>query len=603
MKDFLKSFFATVLALLLCAGVAAGILFLVIAAAGSSNQAVVPAKAVLVFDMGTNFPDGPTEPGPGEVLSRAMKGDIEDGVPLATLIAALDRAAKDPKISALYLTGNVAPEGFGSGPAALKELREAIQRFKKDSGKPVLAYNLGWDKKSYYLAAGAGKLFVHPMGEVDMSGFVSQPTFFGGALQKYGIQMQVTRVGKYKSAVEPYLLDKMSPESREQLQKLLDDLWGEWKETVAKDRGRGTDEIQKLADEQGFVLGPEAVKAGLADQAAAPDAVLDELKALAGKKPEDKDFPQIDLHTYATKIPAPAAKGKDRIAVVYAEGEIVDGEGQAGQVGGDKLGRKLRKLRLDKDIKAIVLRVNSPGGSATASELIQREMVLAAKAKPVVVSMGHLAASGGYWISTYADRIFAEPTTITGSIGVFGLFPNIQKLASDFGVTFDEVKTSRMANPATLARPKTDEELARLQVIVDGVYDQFLTKVSEGRKLPKDKVHEIAQGRVWSGAEGLKLGLVDEIGGLADAVRFAAKKAGIENSYRVDGPEPPKPPIQKLLEALGATPQRQADSRLRVVQSPALRLKQEAEEAFKSLSSLNDPLHAYARMPFEVSIR
>jgi protease-4 len=569
------------------------------AAAGASGQATVPAKAVLVFDLGTNIPDGPAEPSPGEAISRALQGREEDGVPLAALTAALDRAAKDPKISALYLTGNLRPAGYGSGPAALREVREAVQRFKKESGKPVLAYNLMWDKKSYYLAAGAGKVYVHPMGGIDVSGLASEPMFFANAFQKYGIQVQVTRVGKYKSAVEPFVLDRMSPENREQVQKLLEDLWGEWKETVARDRHRSPEEIQRAADEQGLLLGPEAVKAGLADRAATPDAVLDELKGLAGKKPEDREFPQVSLAAYATKVPAPApAKGKARIAVVYAEGEIVDGEGGPGQVGGEKLSRELRKLRLDKQVKAIVLRVNSPGGSATASELIQREVILAKKAKPVVVSMGHLAASGGYWISAYGDRIFAEPTTITGSIGVFGLLPNVQKLASDFGVTFDEVKTSRMANAGTLARPKDEAELARIQAIVDGIYEQFLSKVSEARKLPKERVHEIGQGRVWSGAEGLKLGLVDELGGLAEAVRFAAKKAGVEDSFRMDLPPPPKPPIQKLLEAMGGEGRRQADSR-----GTALRLRREAEQALGLLAAANDPLHAYARLPFELNLR
>lgn len=601
MRDFLKTFFASLLALLLVGGAAAGLLFVMVAAAGASGQASVPAKAILVFDLGTNIPDGPADSSPGEIFSRALSGKEDGGVPLASLTDALDRAAKDPKIAALYLTGNISPVGYGSGPAALRELREAIQRFKKDSGKPVLAYNLNWDKKSYYLAAGAGKVYVHPMGAVDVSGFASEPMFFGKAFEKYGVQVQVTRVGKYKSAVEPFVLDRMSPENREQVQKLLDDLWTEWKDTVGRDRHRSADEIQKAADGMGILVGPEAVKAGFADAQATPDTVLDELKGLSGKKPGDRDFPQVDLEAYATKIAGPApAKGRQRIAVVYAEGEIVDGDGKPGQVGGDKLSRELRKLRLDKDVKAIVLRVNSPGGSATASELIQREVILAKKAKPVVVSMGHLAASGGYWISAYGDRIFAEPTTITGSIGVFGLLPNVQKLAADFGVTFDEVKTAAMANPSTLSRPKTEAELARIQAIVDGIYDQFLSKVSEARKLPKERVHEIAQGRVWSGAEGQKLGLVDELGGLADAVRFAAKKAGIEGNYRMDLPAAPKPPLQKLLESLGGEGHRQADARL---VGPAARLRRDAEQALQALASCNDPLHAYARLPFELNLR
>ncbi len=592
MKDFFKHLFASLLALVIFSG-SFFILFIAIAAAGGSKT-VVPEKAVLVFDLSTNIPDSVHDAAPGEALRQALSGR-ENATPLYTLIKALDRAATDKRIAALYLTGNPEPTGYGSGPAALKELKEAIQRFKT-SGKPVVAYNMGWGKRAYYLCAGTGKVIVNPFGEMEMTGLASEPMFFGGAFQKYGIEVQVTRVGKYKSAVEPFILDKMSDANREQIAKLLGDIWDEWKGSVAKDRHKTAADIQKISDEQGFLLASEAKTAGLVDQIAAEDEVLDQLKSLSGKTAKDKDFPQVSMDEYAG-LPAEAQKGKNRIAIIYAEGEIVDGDGDGGQVGGDKLARELRKLRLDKNVKAVVMRVNSPGGSASASDLIQREVILTKKEKPLIISMGHLAASGGYWISTYGDHIFAEPNTITGSIGVFGLLPNVKKLANEHGITWDEVSTSKLANPMTLTRPKTEFELARIQSVVDHIYDQFLSKVSESRHLPKEGVNKIAQGRVWSGQEALKLKLVDELGGLEDAIRYAAKKAKIENDYRVDGPGAAKKPIEKLLEALGGEKQR------KLTKGPADQVMAEFQRQLKVLTSLNDPQGVYARMPMEISIR
>ena len=596
MKDFFRSLFASLVALALFTG---GCLLLLIgfgAVMGSSKTVVAP-RTVLVLNLATNFPDSVQDSNPGALVQKAMRGEESDGLPVASVLEALARASHDKNIAALYLTGNVASEGFGSGPAALKEIREAIQRFQKDSGKPVIAYNHVWSKREYYLCAGATKLYGNPAGQVDITGLAAEPMFFGGAFKKYGVEVQVTRVGKYKSAVEPYILDKMSDANREQMQSLLGDLWNEWKVAVAGDRKLTPDAVQKLADEQGFVNNPEAVRAGLLDKLASPDEVLGELKVLAGRKADQVDLPQIALGTYM-HMPSDS-KGKNRIAVVYAEGEIVDGHGQDGQVGGDRLSRELRKLRLDKHVKAIVLRVNSPGGSALASDLIQHEVILAKKDKPVVVSMGYLAASGGYWISTYGDRIFAEPNTITGSIGVFGLLPNVQKLANEHGITWDRVQTAKMANPMTITRPKTEAELARVQALVDDIYSQFLDKVSASRKLKRDDVHEMAQGRVWSGRQALKLGLVDELGGLEDAVRYAAKQAKIEGDYHVDAPGEPKSTVEKFLKLLGADKSPYS----RATAGPVEDVRLEFQRVLGTVQALNDPRGVYARMPFDLSLR
>lgn len=596
MKEFFRSFFAAIAALAVFTVASLSLLFGLMAAMGPSTPKV-PKKAILVLNLDQAIPDSAQDAPPAEAIQQALRGGGgAEGTPLAVMINTLDRAAEDPNLSALYLTGNIQSAGYASGPAALKELREAIQRFKAKSQKPVIAYNQGYAKKDLYLCAGATTVYLHPFGGVDVTGLASAPMFFGGALKKYGIDVQVTRVGKYKSAVEPYILEKMSDANREQTAKYLGDIWDDWKATVAGDRKKTPADLQALADEKGELLSPEALKAGLVDKLANPDEVLTELKKLSGKKAEDRDFPQITLETYA-KIPN-ESKGKQRIAVLYAEGEIVDGEGAGNQVGGERVSRELRRLRFDKDVKAIVLRVNSPGGSAGASELIQREVILTKAVKPVVVSMGYVAASGGYWISSYGDRIFAEPNTITGSIGVFGLLPNVKKLAGDHGISFDSVQMAKLAAP-TMARPRTTEELARIQSLVDDVYDQFLNKVAESRKMKREAVHEIAQGRVWSGKEAQKLGLVDEMGGLLDAIRHAAKMAKIENDYKVDAPESGKSPIEKLMKMIGGGEKR----KITRIHGPADQLRQDFEQGLATLQALNDPRGIYARLPFDPALR
>jgi protease-4 len=597
MKDFFRSMLASLAALTLFVGGGLALFTGIAFTVGSSKPALAP-RSVLILNLSTSFPESVQDPNPAGLIQRAIGGSEEPALPLAGVLQALDRAAKDKSICALYLTGNVRVQGYGSGPAALKELREAIQRFKTESGKPVIAYNHLWDRREYYLCAGASKVCVNPFGQLDMTGLSAEPMFFAGALKKYGIQVQVTRVGRYKSAVEPYLLDRMSDASREQLSSLLGDIWEDWKDAVAESRRLAPADIQDLSDRWGIVQAQDALKAGLVDQLATPDQMLDELKALAGRKASDPDFPQVDMATYM-HLPVPA-QGHNRIALAFAEGDIVDGNGRIGQVGGERLSQELRKLRLDPQVKAVVLRVNSPGGSALASELIQREVILTAKVKPVVVSMGYLAASGGYWISTYGTRIFAEPTTITGSIGVYGLLPNVQKLANDHGVTWDHLQTSRMAGLESIARPKTAAELARIQDLVNEDYEQFLARVSASRGMPRDKVDEIAQGRVWSGRQAQKLGLVDELGGIEDAVRYAAKRAHIEGDYRVDNPAEPRTPLERILRMLNDTEERGfSQSGL----GPASELRGRLEQLLANIQALDDPRGVYARMPFDLNLR
>jgi protease-4 len=521
MKDFLKytcaSLLGTFLGLLLLGSIGLGGLVLLIAVAASSSKDSGPQvkdKSVLVLDLSLNITDSKPSRSTSAAIQDVLSDDSGDAVTLRTVLDTIEYAKKDPKIVGIYLEGS--SDSSSSGFANLKEVRSALQRFR-DAKKPIFAYQMDWNERDYYLGSVANTIAVNPYGSLEINGFSSQAMFLTGALEKYGLGVQVTRVGKYKSAVEPFLLTKMSPENRQQTQKLLGDMWGEYLTTVGPNRKVTVPQLQAVADNGGILMADEALKSKLVDKVVYFDEIATELKKLTGTDRENKSFKQISLKNYARIAEdkkSTRANKKNQIAVLYAEGEIVDGEGGPTEVGGDRIAKEMRKIREDDDVKAVVLRVNSPGGSATAAEVIGREVMLTGKKKPVIVSMGNLAASGGYWISMGSNRIFAEPNTITGSIGVFGMLFNAEKLAANNGLTWDVVKTARFADINTVSRPKNPQELANIQRIVDRIYDRFITKVADSRKLPKNKVQEIAQGRVWSGTAAKQLGLVDEIGGL-----------------------------------------------------------------------------------------
>ncbi|MDB6170615.1 MAG: signal peptide peptidase SppA, type [Verrucomicrobia bacterium] len=605
MKNFFTSMLGALVALIIFSGGAVllfvGFLGAVAAMSNQQKTENVERGAYIVFDLDANITDSPPL-----IDLGIFNGGRKETLQLRTVTRALRAAAKDDRIAGVLIKGALAPAGYGSGYAALKDVRAALADFKA-SGKPVKAYLNFAMTKDYYLASVADEVIIDPYGMILMPGLASQPVFFAGAFEKYGIGVQVTRVGKYKSYVEPYTRKDMSPENREQIQKLLDDVWGSLVSDIAKSRGITPEALQATVNAQGLIR-PDAAKAGkLIDRVAYRDEVIDELKAKTGRKGSKQSFKQISLASYAKTAADRADGGKgrmalahgDRIAVVYAEGAIVDGDGEPGEIGGAKFSRELRSLRQDDNIKAIVLRVNSPGGSAAASETIQRELRLARKVKPVVVSMGSYAASGGYWISTYSDRIFAEPTTITGSIGVFGLQFDVQKLANNFGITFDTVKTGKFADALTIARPKTDEELAVLQHMVDWIYDQFTEKVADSRHLNLDFVKEIAQGRVWSGAEAKKLGLVDEIGGLDAAIKFAAEKAKLGADYRLVE----YPRKKELAEAIGELIDRVTPN-TRVQQGGLLgEISERLGAELKTLKTFNDPQGIYARLPLDLYVK
>ena len=609
MKNFFTSMLGALVALLIFAG---GAFVLVIgfvgaiAAMGGGEKAAPELErgAYVVFDLSTNITDAPP---PIDFGSLGVAQD--EHLQLRTVTRALRAAAKDERIAGVFITGGLRPASYGSGYAALSEVRAGIAAVKA-AGKPVMAYLTTATTKDYYLASAASEVAIDPYGVIMMSGLASEPMFYAGAFEKYGVGVQVTRVGKYKSAVEPFTRTSMSPENRDQIQKLLNDIWDGLLADIAPSRGTTAAQLQAIVDREGFIRPEQAKDGQLVDRIAYRDEVYDELKAKTGRAGSKQPFKQIGLADYArlskdiADVPAKALEaavsgaGKGRVAVVYAEGEIVDGEGDADEVGGTRFSRELRKLRLDDGVKAVVLRVNSPGGSASASETIQREIRLMKKVKPVVVSMGSYAASGGYWIAAYGDRIFAEPTTITGSIGVFGVQFNVKKLSGDFGLTFDTVKTGKFADVISITRPKSEEELAVFQRMVDWIYGEFIGKVAEARKIKREVVEEIAQGRVWSGVEAKNLELVDELGGLDAAIAYAVAQAKLGPNYRiVEYPHP-----KELLEVVHELIEKIAPHNVRTP-GLAVKLAERIEREVSVLRTFNDPQGVYARLPLNLSLR
>jgi protease-4 len=610
MRNFIKQTFAslvgTLLGLIIFGGLGTTGLFLLILAATSSKDTgpSVKDKSVLVFDLSMKITD--SEPSSGEVLQNTLSGVDDERISLRKVVETLEKARRDPRIVGIYMDASSASQVSNVGYASLKEIRKALEEFRA-SGKKIVAYGSDWSKKEYYLSSVADSIVLNPLGMMEINGLSSQPMFLAGALQKYGIGVQVVRVGKFKGAVEPFILTKLSPENREQTQKLLDDVWGEWRTAVGASRKIEPKQLQAIADSQALLEATQAKTNGLVDQIEYPDQVVSDLKKLTDSDQDDKTFRQISLNSYAEisgKSLGVERDSKNKIAVVYAEGEIVDGRGDDGQVGGDRFAKIFNKLRKDKDVKAVVLRINSPGGSATAAEVMQREVKLTREAKPVVVSMGDVAASGGYWIASDSNRIFAEPNTITGSIGVFGLLFNGQKLANDNGITWDSVKTARYADSQTVSRPKSPEELALYQRSVNHIYDMFLSKVSQGRKLPEQKVAEIAQGRVWSGEAAKEIGLVDEIGGLNIAIAYAAKEAKLGEDWEIQ--EYPRSSSFGERFFGRATEEARTAFGIEGAQlkpsNPVTNEFQKLQQEVDILQKMNDPQGVYARLPFNLKI-
>ncbi len=456
---------------------------------------------------------------------------------LNEILSNLEKAKNDENIKGIYLDISSIPTGI----ATLEEIRNAILDFK-ESKKFVVAYSEGYTQGAYYLASVADKIYLNPEGLVDFKGLSRQTMFFKNLLDKLDVNMQIFRHGKFKSATEPYFLDKMSPANREQTMTYMNSIWNYILEGISDQRNISVEELNRYADNMLITNGESALKYKLVDQLAYKDEMLDILAGLMAEKSPEK----INYVTMRKYIRAPEkdefSRTKNKIAVVYATGSIESGEGDDETIGSERISEAIREARKDTNVRAIVLRVNSPGGSSLASDVIWREMMLAKKAKPVVVSMGDVAASGGYYISCAADAIVAHPNTITGSIGVFGVFPNMEKLLSNkLGITVDTVNTNKHSDILSPYRAVAKEEGEVIQKWIEEVYTDFITKVGQGRNMTPAQVDSIGQGRVWSGIDGKQIGLVDAFGGIKDAIALAAKKAHLKEYNRMDLPKQKEP--------------------------------------------------------------
>lgn len=553
---FFKIFLATLLALIV-SSVLSWILFFSIFAgmAGSmegTTKAVVTPQTIIKIDLAENITDAPAKnPMAGfDYSSMSMPKNTH----LLKVLQALETAKNDPRIKGLYL--NFTGAG-GASSGAMEEIRAALVDFKQ-SGKFIVAYNEGYSQGLYYLASVADKVYLHPEGNFSWHGLAQTGLFFKGALDKLGLKGEAIRptVCKYKSAVEPYIRKNFSPENRAQSQMMVDDMWGVLVGSIAESRQLDAKKLMQLADKLEAEQPEDVLKHGLVDALIYEDEMEQKFAEYGVEKGADGEYNIISLGDYITLSPALAKFGAPAVGIVYAEGQIYDGEGEDDNIYSANLVATIKKARKDENIKAVVLRVNSPGGSALASDVIWREVELLRKEKPVIVSMGSYAASGGYYISSSADAIVADKMTLTGSIGVFGmLFEGENLLNNRLGLTTDVVKTGSSADFGSGVlgigtRKITDLERKTLLRSVDKVYDTFTTRVSVGRNLPMEKVLDIAQGRVWSGARAVELGLADANGGLREAIAIAANKTGIAENFRVEEVLEELSPIAQMMQSL-----------------------------------------------------
>lgn len=544
----MKSFFKYVLATVTGIVISFILLFIVglivigalVSSMNAGKETAVAANSLLLIDLKHEITER-TIPDPLEELDLPGLVSVKS-FGLDDILKRIAAAKEDERIEGICLDLSSVTASF----ATLQEIRDALLDFKK-SGKFIVAYSEGYTQRAYYLASTANRVYINPEGMIDFRGLVSQTAFLKGTLDKLGIEAQVVKVGTFKSAVEPLMLDKMSDANRDQVSSFLESIYDHFIAQIGESRGMTPDSLRTIADGYLVRTADNAITYGLADGKRYKDELLAELKDSVGID-QDKDLNVVSILKYKPVAKTTNASVRDRIAVVYAVGNIVPGEGGDDVIGSERISRELRKVRRDDKVKAVVFRVNSPGGSALASDVIWREVDLLRQEKPIIVSMGDVAASGGYYIAAAADSIFAEPNTITGSIGVFGVIPNMRELLNDkLGITFDEVKTGKYADfLVNVDRPLTADERQILQMQVNQIYDTFLQRVADGRGLTKEQVDSIGQGRVWSGEQALERGLVDRLGSIDNAISAAAAKAGLE-TYRLVTYPAIKSPFESLL--------------------------------------------------------
>ncbi|WP_316809720.1 signal peptide peptidase SppA [Pedobacter heparinus] len=590
MREFFKYVFATVVGVVI--SLALFLIFIVVLIVGvvktslKEERVNVSNNSVLLL----NLDQAITERTAEDPLSRLpiVGSDGDKSIGFNDMIRALKKARTDDNIKCIYLSVSSPQAGF----ATMREIRDALIDFKT-SKKKIIAYSEVYTQGAYYLASVADKVYLNPEGALEFKGLKSETMFFKGALDKLGIEAQIVRVGNYKSAVEPFFAEKMSDKNREQVTAYLHGLYSTFLDGIAKSRNISTETLFQIADDYKIQQPKDALAYKMVDELKYKDQIIEELKALSGTVKKN-NLTTISINDYARNVAKDQNTSGDRkVAVIYANGDITGGEGSDEQIGSERISKAIRKARLDENIKAIVLRVNSPGGSALASDVIWREIVLTKKVKPVIASFGDVAASGGYYIACAADSIFVQPNTITGSIGVFGVIPNFQKLFNDkLGITFDGVKTGKYADIMSVDRPMTAGERLIVQNDVNRVYDSFITRVADGRKKTKAYIDSIGGGRVWVGTDAVRIGLADRTGSFNDAITAAAKKAKIKDYTVVEYPEM-RDPFKSLME--------NTTDKVRTYYT-----KQElgaSYQVFQQIKSAISRSGIQTRMPFEIKVQ
>lgn len=592
MKDFLKFTLATVTGIILSSIVLfiIGMVTLFGIMAASDTETIVKKNSVMILDLNGTLVER-TQEDPLGILSQLFNDD-SNTYGLDDILSSIKKAKENEDIKGIYLQAN----SLGTSYASLQEIRNALLDFK-ESGKFVIAYADSYTQGLYYLSSAADKVLLNPKGMIEWRGIASTPLFYKDLLQKIGVEMQIFKVGTYKSAVEPFIATEMSPANREQVTAFINSIWSQVTEGVSASRNIPVDSLKAYADRMlMFYPAEESVRCGLADTLVYRNDVRDYLKRLVDID-EDDNLSLLGLGDMINvRKNVPKDKSGNIIAVYYASGEITDYPGSATSeegIVGSKVIRDLRKLKENDDVKAVVLRVNSPGGSAFASEQIWYAVKELKTKKPVIVSMGDYAASGGYYISCGADTIVAEPTTLTGSIGIFGIVPNVKELTDKIGLSYDVVKTNKYADFGNIMRPFSEGEKALLQMMVAEGYDTFITRCAEGRHTTKEAIEKIAEGRVWTGEAAKELGLVDELGGIDKALDIAIAKARVGGYTIVSYPEK-KDVLSSLLDT---KPTNYVESQL---------LKSKLGEYYRQfglLTNLKEQSMIQARVPFELNIK
>jgi protease-4 len=589
MKNFLKYTLATITGIIVTSILFFIVMLASISALVASGDKPVSLKdnSILVLKAGTIIPDrGNQNPFAGIDLFNMT---FTAGTGLNEILQNIEKASKDGKIKGILIENDLLPSGW----ATTEEIRNAISDFRS-KGKFVISYSdYILTQECYYLSTAADKIYINHGSMVDFKGLSSEIMFYKKALEKIGVEVQVTRHGKFKGAVEPFILDKLSDENREQIKDYAGSIWKHVIDEISKSRGIPADQLNRLADNLDGNIASRALETKLVDGLMFRDELIDTLKSLAGIS-ADKDLELVSMYKY-TKVPDPnrISSVKTRISVIYAEGNIVTGKGNDNNIGANFYADVIRKERKDTSVKAIVLRVNSPGGSAIAADIMWRELELASSVKPVVVSMGNYAASGGYFISAPATKIYANPTTLSGSIGVFGLIPNAGKLLEQkLGLSTEIVSTNKNSEFPSIYRPMNSYEKKIMQLSIEQIYSDFVNKVASGRKMTFEAVDSIGQGRVWSGTGALKVDLVDEMGGLESAIKGAAELAGVEK-YSIRELPVIEDPYTKILTQLSG------EIRMNI-------LKKELGESVKyynMVQELRDMSGIQARIPYFIEIR